>query len=432
MAVSVENTSTLGRRLTMRVSDEAVKAQCKSRMAKLAQEMHSQGTQFRGFRPGKMPSSELQKRFGQSVRKEAIQTLVDEVFNEAMKENGWQPIDAPKIEAVKEEPHQGIEFTAVFEIYPTVTLADLSGVVIEKRVADITDNDVKNMIVKLCDQLAEWEGVDRAVQKEDKLKVDFTRLLKHEGAKQEEQKDVQLIVGDKGVVPGLSEALLGKKQGDHVEIEMRYPTDWADSKVADQAALLGITILEITQKKVLTQEALKEKLEVENLHTEVEKRMQQELEAVLRDEVKETVLEKLLEKNVVDLPPSLIEREKEAIHKERERRGGAEKPEALEEEAKRRVELGLLLNEVIKKYEVKIDEKIVRQEVEKIAASFPNASQVVQAYYRNHQLLHGIERKVLLEEAVDALLKELTVNEKQVGFDEIMNPPDTQEESREV
>lgn len=183
----------------------------------------------------------------------------------------------------------------------------------------------------------------------------------------------------------------------------------------------------------LTPEALAEKLQieggVEKLHEELRKRLQNEADSVVREEVKEKVLELLLEKNTFELPKALLDQEKEAIEREIKQAGEQQQatedndtsPEAIEEAARKRVELGLLLNEVIKKFDLKPDAKKVQEQVLRIALNYPNPAEVFEAYQKNAQLRSSVERMVLLEQAVDAMLKEMQVTDVKVAFDEVMN-----------
>ncbi|MBS0289388.1 MAG: trigger factor [Proteobacteria bacterium] len=426
MSVSVENTSTLGRRLTVSVPSETVTEQINNKMAKLAKEAH-----LKGFRRGKVPQSVLQKKFGDSIRMEVINELIRNSLGEAVQANDLKPAGTPKIEEINNEKGKNLEFVASFEIYPEIILADFSEVEIEKRLVDITEDDVANMISKLQDQLANWTPVNRAVQQGDKLTVDFSRLLNEENATRQEQKDIEMIIGSKGVLPGLDDALIGKHKEDEIEAELEYPVDWADAAVAGKKVTLWIKIHDIAEKHVLTHEELGKKLNqeggIEDLTLKIRERMQDELDKTLRDELKENVLEKLLEKNPIELPQALIEQEKEAIYKELVRNKRAKLPREIintpdvENAARKRVELGLLLNEVINKNDLKPDPQRVRAEVEKLAANFAKSSEIIDAYYSNKDLLHSIERLVLLEAAVDAILKDAKVIEKNATFDEVMN-----------
>lgn len=430
MQVSVENTSTLGRRLKVSVPDAIVQEQITAKMNELAKQAH-----LKGFRPGKVPKKVLEQKFGKAVRSEVIHELIKKSLGEAVENEHLQPAGMPKIEKIEETNGQNLEFVAVFDIFPEIILKSLQDVEIEKRLVTITDQDVKKMISKLQDQLAPFESVNRSIKNEDKITVDFSRLIKDKADK-ESQQNVEMVVGVKGVVPGLSEALIGKNKGDIVEVATRYPEDWAETTVAGMDVTLWVTIHEVKEKKALSEVDLAQKLQIDGddldkLHEKIRERMQEELDETLKDELKEKVLEKFLDLNPIELPQSLIEQEKEAIIKEisRQRRGAhlsaAEKEsDEINDSAKRRVELGLLLNEVIKVHNLKVDANLVRAEIDKLASRFPNADKIAELYYKNNELLSNVERIVLLEQAVQTLLKEAKLVEKNSSFDEVMNPSD--------
>lgn len=428
MEVSVENTGTLGRRIKVSVPDATVKEQIKAKMTKISREAH-----LKGFRPGKVPQDVLQKKFGPSVRVEVIEDVIRQSLTDIFKSKSLNVAGMPRIEEITDESGKDLEFVATLEVYPEITLANLADVEVEKRTVNISDEDVNKMVAKLQNELADWNNVTREVRSGDKLNVDFSRLLKEPDAKKQEQQKVEMVVGVEGVLPGLTEALLGKNIGETVEAELVYPNDWAETAVAGKAVTLWVVINEIAEKTNLTSEELSNKLGLSidakaNLTEEVRKRMQEELESALQEELKEKVLEKLLEKNPIEIPAALIDQEKEAIRRELSRQRKVEIPsEAMNQpewldQAKRRVELGLLLNEVIKKYNIKANETKIRAEIEKIASRFSShAKQVIDAYYQNKDLLYGVERMVLLDEAVNVMLGELKQKEVAASFEDVMN-----------
>lgn len=423
MEVLVENTSTLGRRLKVSVPHATVQEQIKNKITRLAKEVR-----LKGYSPGRqIPHSVIQNRFGKSIRAEVINDLIHESLTGFIKEKQLQPAGSPQIEEIKDESGESLQFTASFEIYPEIKLADISDVEIEKRKVDVKDEDVKNMVEKLQDQLANWDEVNRTVQNGDKLTVDFARLLNEQGAKREEQPNVQMVVGDKGVLPGLTEALIGKQKGEQIEINIRYPDDWSDQRVAGKEGTLWVTIHQITEKKALSTDELIKKLNLEEptlekLHENVRQRMTEEVEAALQEELKEKILEKLIEKNPLELPQALINQEKAAINREAARQGSeALDPEEIDFQAKRRVELGLLLNEVIQKHNIRPDLQRVRAQIEKIVGRFGKSAELTDAYMANKDLRQGVERMVLLDQAVEVLSQEVKLVEKTVSFNEVMN-----------
>ena len=209
MEVLVENTSKLGRRIKVSVPDAKVKEQIQARISKFAKEAH-----LKGFRPGKVPQQVIENKFGRSLRMEVIDELIRKSLMDVFKEKDIQIAGTPKIEEIKNESGHDLEFTALLEVYPEIALAEFKDLEIEMRRADISDSDVSKMIDKLKDNFADWKSVERKVALNDKIRVDFSRLLKSDNESKEEQKEVEILVQEKHSIPGLLDALLGKKAGD--------------------------------------------------------------------------------------------------------------------------------------------------------------------------------------------------------------------------
>lgn len=431
MAVSVENTGALARRLTVSVPSEQVEGQVHKKMLELARKAH-----IKGYRPGKVPLPVLQKKFGGSVRAEVIQEIIQVQLGEALEAHAIRPAASPHIEDLQAEQGKDLTFTANLEIFPEITLADFSQLTVEKRQVEIQDANLRWMIEKLRDQLAQWKAVERPVKEGDKLTVDFARQFEKEDERQE-QKQVQLMAGGKGALPGLNEALYNHVVGDEIEVSSQYPEDWAESSVAGKQVVLWVTIHKIEEKHLLTDAELEEKLAKMELgisaedsvaaegalEAKVQALMQKELEKVLAEEQREAMLEKLLEANPMELPKSLIEKEKQAVLKEMSRTDldTPEQAAEVEAQAKRRVELGLLLNEVIKTYDIKADATRVRAKIQDMFQRYGQSQALLEAYYNNRELLHGVERMVLLDQAVELMLQKVQLKEVKASFEEVMN-----------
>ena len=427
MSHLVENTSQLGRRLKITVPHLEVEDKIKSRLEKLSREVR-----LKGFRPGKVPKQVVEKQFGPSVRGEVIQDLIDQHLRETMIKEALRPAAMPHIEAINEEADGGLEFIATFEIFPKITLADLSQVEIEKKVATITEADIAKTRTLLQEQMGQWEEVDRAAQEGDFLTVDFGRILQEEGAKLEEQKNVALNLTKATLFPELFESLLGKNQGEKIECDVTFPEDFSDNKVAGKKAHFFVTIHTIQVKTPLSEEELLECFSIENndihkLNQDIQKRLQESADDRIREDLKEKVLEILIEKNPFEMPKTLLEEEKKTVLQELKHEAKRDNQpftapslEELEEIAKRRVELGLLLNQVIETKEIKVDKAKILEKKKRLAMQVQHSPAMLKALSQNHQWHASIERMVLLEQAIDALILDMKVIEKPTRYEEIM------------
>lgn len=426
MSVSVENTSHLGRRLNAKIPNQELQNLLKERMVKLSKEVR-----LKGFRPGKVPINVIQKQFGPSVRQEVISELIEKTLKDALTENDFRIAGRPVIDSIQDEKEQDLSFSATFEVFPEINLSDLSEVEIERKVVEVTEADIDKMVDKLSKNLGQWNSVDKAGANGDRLKVDFKRQLEEQD--EETQDGVTLEIGHDSVLPGLSEKLVGAKKGDTIETEVTYPEHWGEEKAKGKKANLTVIVNDVTENQPLDVEALAEKLGMKDkdsakLREKIKERMQDEVKRTLNQAIQEDVLEILLEKNEFELPQTLIDQEIKAIDEEHKRQSQQQPnlqpmPEdERQSSAEKRVKLGLIINEIIGKYKIKVDGKLLRKEVEYLAQEFGNPEEIVNLYFSNQQLLSGVERVVLLQQSIDALLKDMKTKEKSVTFDEVMNP----------
>lgn len=432
MQVSVENTSELGRRVTVQIPDAGVNQKFKQKVNELSKKMN-----LKGFRPGKVPTKEIEKKYGPQIRSEVIETLIQDHFPKALSSENIQPAGTPMIEKVLDE-NETLEFVANLEVIPEIQLADLTTVEFEKRTAEVTEADIKRMLEKMKLQYCDWTKVDRSAKEGDKLMVDISRqLLDGHHPEAFEQKNVSLILKKEGMIPGFVEGVIGKSVGDKVELKLAYPETWADEHDAGCDVEIKLEIHQILEQQPMTDEALANKIRIEvkegedlltNLNAKIKSRLSEDLNEKLTEEVKEQVLELLIEKNKFTLPAVMIDQEKSSILKEYQQRLQNNEHVHLPEEselqdmAEKRVMLGLLINKIVAVNNITISADQVRAEAEKMAKHFgASADQFLQYYLSNQGLRAGLERKALLDETVNCLLKQLKIKETLVSFDAVMS-----------
>lgn len=426
MSVSIENTSALGRKLDAAIPNQTFQNLLNTKITKLSKEI-----KLKGFRPGKVPVQVVKKQFGASIRQEVITELVDETIKEAIAEQNIKLAGQPVLEKIEDNDDQDLKFTITFEIFPKVELADISETEITKKVVEVTEADVEKMQYKLCRNLGKWEDSEKAAQEGSQLVIDFVRTVEGDEA-EPVRKDVKIELEEKLELPELKDKLMGSKAGDTLQVEVTYPETWGEEKIAGKKAQLEITVQKVLENQPLTTEEVAQRLGLdvnkpEELAEKIKERMEEEANRSLFQELQENVLEILLEKNTFDLPEALIQQEKNAIYKERERNKASTQPSEseqaeIDDAAIKRVKLGLLVNEIIAKYNLKADGSLLRKEVEYMAREFPNPEEIINIYFSNERLLSNVERIVLLQQSVDSLTKDMKTKEQKVSFDEVMNP----------
>lgn len=430
MQVSVTATTGLERRMTVQVPAELIESEIKSRLNSLARRV-----KIDGFRPGKVPLTVVQKRFGPQVRGEVMSDLVEKSFRDAVSQEKLRPAGTPQIVSSAEEPGKHLEYTAVFEIYPEFEINIPESALIDKAVAQVTDEDIGKMIEKLRTQRAEWNIVDRPSKDGDRIIVDFVGSIDGESFEGGEARQFPIALGSKRMMPGFEEQLLDAKSGDQRSFDLVFPADFHVQKLAGKPVHFDVTVDSIAELRLPD---LDEKFarsfdvadgNIDTLRNEIRNNLSREIEQTVKQQVKVKALDALLKANPIDLPKALIDQEVEQqMQQAREHLQTRNFPEQeinldpvrFREDSSRRVALGLILSEIIRKNKFKAAPDQVRAHIESIAATYDDPNEVIQWYYGSRERLSGVEALVLENQAVDWFLQKAVITERPVSFEALM------------
>lgn len=431
MQVSVEAKEGLERSLTITVPADTIDSAVKSRLQELARTQR-----INGFRPGKVPVSVIKKRYGKAVRQEIAGEVMQRNFFEAVSQEKLSPAGMPAFQINKDEDGQDLEFVANFEVYPELEVKDLDKVQVEKAVVNISDENLANMLETLRKQHAKWENVERAVEASDKVTIDFVGTVDGEEFEGGKAEDFALEMGKGSMIPGFEDPIVGKNVGDEFVADVTFPEDYHAEQLKGKAAQFAITVkkVEALDLPELDTEFAKvfgvEDGDLDKLREEVKRNMQRELEQTLKSQVKEQVIAGLIENNPIDLPQALVKQEIDALRQQSLQRFGQgaaagnmpELPDELfEENARRRVSVGLLLGELIKSENLEVDSARVQEMIETQASAYEDPQEVIQYYNSNNELMQQMQNLALEDQAIEAVLAKAAVAEVEKDFDEIMN-----------
>ena len=432
MQVSVETTQGLERQLTITVAADKIDAEVKNRLRDLAKRQR-----IDGFRPGKAPVALIQKRYGLAVLQEVAGEQMQRHFYEAIIANKLTPAGSPTFAPGQLEQGKDLEFKATFEVYPEVEVKNLDKIEVNKPVVDIADADLDKMLDTLRKQHAKWEAKKGKAATGDRVVIDFVGSIDGEEFEGGKATNFTLELGQGRMIPGFEDGIVGKKAGEQVTVEVTFPEEYHAENLKGKAASFAVTVNTVEQQVLpeLNDEFATlfglETATVDALKAEVRKNMERELNQNIKAKVKEQVIKGLLANNDVDVPQALIGGEVEVLRKQALQRFGnnldpkqlPELPASLfEEQAKDRVKVGLLLGEVIKTSELKVDDKKVQALIETVASAYEDPQEVIQYYNSNKELLQSMRNVALEEQAIEVILATAKVTEQKAAFDEIMNP----------
>lgn len=432
MQVSVEVSEGLERKIVISIPAEKVDAEVNKQVAQQARTVR-----LDGFRPGKAPVSVVQKRFGASIRRDAVLEQMQRHYFEAITQEKINPTDMPRFDILVDEAGKDLEFTATIEVFPEIELQGLDSIAVKKPVVDITDDDLSNMLETLRKQHATWKEVEREAKDGDQTTIDFLGRVDGEAFEGGEAKDFPIELGSGRMIPGFEDGILGMKQGESKTIQVTFPEEYHAENLKGKEAEFDITVSKVETQELpeLNDEFVAlfgiEKGGVDALQTEVKKNMQRELNNTVKSQVKTQVLDGLIEaNNDILVPKALVSQEVDVLRQQTLQRFGGgqgnmpELPaELFEEQATRRAKTGLLLGEVIRQHEIKVDDTRVHAIIEELATAYDDPQQVVEHYQNNAELMQQVRNLALEDQAVDFILEQAKVEEENKVFDEIMNRP---------
>lgn len=429
MQVTVETLEGLERRLNITVPAANIEDTVAAELRKIAK-----NRRFDGFRKGKVPMKMVAQMYGQSVRQDVMGEVIQRHFIEAIVKEKINPAGAPTFAPVEVAEGQDLVFNATFEVYPEVEIKGLENISVEKPAVDVKDADVEEMIATLRKQQATWTEADTAVEEGTRATIDFLGSIDGEEFEGGKAEDFPLEIGAGRMIPGFEDGVIGKTAGMEFDIEVTFPEDYHAENLKGKAAKFAIVV-----KKVETQ-ALPEINDefvakfgvkeggVDALQAEVRKNMQRELTQAVKNRIKEQALDGLVKENEIDVPAALIDQEIGVLRQQAAQRfgGNAEAADQLprelfEEQAKRRVVVGLLLGELIKSEKIEANDEKVKAMISEMASAYEDPTEVIAYYEQNEQMMNNMRNLALEEQAIDAIIGKAQVSEKEVSFNDLMN-----------
>jgi len=432
MQANLENLGTLERRLKVAVPMAEIENEVDARLKKLTRTV-----KMHGFRPGKVPLKVVAQQFGPQVRQEVLGDALQKSFGEAVRQQQLKVAGYPRFDATP--PPAGadeFQYSATFEVYPEVQLGDISGTTITRSDLEVGEAEVDRTLEIMRKQRVTYETAGRPAENADRVTMSYTGRVdgaEFAGGKAENQ---QIVLGEGRLLPQFEAALTGMKAGDAKTFELRFPDDYHGKDVAGKTAVFDVSVSEVAAPKLPEVDAEFAKGlgvadgDLARMRSEIRGNLEREVKSRLRNAVKDQVMQALLDTTKVEVPKALvqdeIERLRELTRQDFNARGIPVKEdtplpaELFEAQAQRRVNLGLILAELVKAHQLQAKPEQVRAAVEEQAQSYEHPQEVVRWYYQQPQRLREIESLALEDNVVEWALKTAKVEDKPIAFDELM------------
>jgi trigger factor len=428
MQISVENTGKLERRMQVQVPAERVSKEIATRLKEL-----SRTARLKGFRPGKAPITVIRQQFGQQVHREVIGELMQSSFAEAVTQNQLSPAGSPRIEPTSVAEGQDLTYVATFEVFPEVALQPIGSLSIERVTAEVSEADVDAMIERLRKQQTKYSAVTRPAADADKVTVDFVGSIDGNAFAGGKGENVPIVLGEGRMLPQLEQGLAGASSGESREVGVDFPADYRATELAGKHAVFKVDVKSVEEPVV---PALDDEFcvafgvtegGVPKLREDVRANMQRELEQSLRNRNKAAVLDKLYQANPVDVPNALLESQIRDMQIEEMRRTGAKDVsqapprEPFIEPARRRIALGLLINEIIRREKIVLDPARSNARLDEMVGAYGDPAALKRAYLQNADAMRQVQSLALEDQVTDFILEHAQVHATQHTFKELMN-----------
>ena len=420
---SIESVGNLERKITLRLPSEQVESEIGGRLREIART-----ARIKGFRPGKVPTKVVEQRYGQQVRAEVLDGLLREGFDEAIRENELRVAGTPNIEPVDDKADDALEFVATVELMPDFGEVDVDKLEVVRHTAEVEDADIDRMIENLRIQRRSWTAVTRAAKEGDAVDVETWSQAGDERIPAEGVERATDVIGSKAMLPELEAALVGMSAGEDKTVDITFPEE-APSQLAGKAMQVHLKAERVSEQVLPEVDGAfirsfgVKSGEMDKFRSEIRSNLERELKGALMNRLRKEVGEQLVAAySEVELPPRLVEGEaKQMAWQAMQQQGvqgdvpeGAHAP--FMDAARKRVLVGLLVGELARRNELRLDPKRANELLRLIASTYEEPQQVIDMYRNDPQMMSGLQSRAMEEQVVDWIAERAQHTEKQLTF----------------
>jgi trigger factor len=433
MAVTVETLENLERRITLTMPATDIAKEVEARLKKLSRTVKADG-----FRPGKVPMSFVAQRYGYSVQYEVVNDRVGRAFADAAREAQLRVAGAPRITQKDEAPEGQVVFDAVFEVYPEVTLGDLSGIEIERVSTEVTEAAIDRTMEILRKQRRSFAQRPAAegAQEGDRVTIDFEGKIDGEPFAGGKAEGFTFIVGEGQMLEQFDLGVRGMKVGESKTFPLQFPADYQGAEVAGKEADFMVTMKKIeVQHLPAVDEAFARSLGikdggVEGLRADIKANLEREVAQRVLARNKAAVMDALVAHAQLELPKALVaaesERLTEAARADLKKRGMKDADtmpipaDDFQAQAERRVRLGLVVAELVRANQLQARPEQLQAHIEQMSKSYEKPAEVMRWYLGDRQRMAEVEAVVVESNVTHFVLERAKVTDKVLPFDELM------------
>ena len=424
MQVSVESTGNLERRVTLSLPAGDIDDQVGGRLREIART-----ARIKGFRPGKVPAKVIEQRFGGQVRDEIVGGMLRQGMDQAVRENELRVAGAPQITKDEAAGEGELKFVASVELVPDFGDLDMSKLEVERNTAEVEDADIDRMLENLRQQRASWSKVTRAAKKGDMVNLETASTIDGQRMPAEGFEKTSTVLGSGGMYPEVEAAIDGMQPGEEKTLVVTLPADWHMPQFAGKTVTSTFKVIDVSEQVLPEVDGAfirsfgVKSGEPEQFRAEIRSNLERELKGALMQRLRRAVGEQLVAAyQDVELPPRLVENEAKALQAnaaEQARRQGQQvgaSADAFNDAARKRVLMALLVGEVARRNELRLDQSRLNETMRLIASTYEQPQQVIDLYRNDPQLMQGLQNRVMEEQVIDWIAEHAQHTEKALSF----------------
>lgn len=425
MQTDIQDLGGLQRRVDLTIAASEVAQEVSQRLARIARQ-----TSMPGFRRGKVPLKMIAASYGSQVQAEVMREKVGSALSSALDASKLRVAGAPRLEPKSADDSDQIAFYATFEVYPEIEPGDLSQLELHRYTCQIAEANVDQTLEIVRRQRAQRSAVERAAADGDRVTVDFRGTIDAQPFEGGAAKDFSFNLGEGRMLPDFERAVRGLRTGESAQFELTFPADYPAAKVAGRPAHFELTVKRVEAIELPPVDGDFARAlgvadgDLSRMRSELRTNLEREVASRLRTRTREHVFATLLQGTQFEVPQSLVDEELQRLGRIAAGGAGAEQTapvgEALQQAARHRVRLALLIGEVVARNRLQPRQDQVRKAVESIAQSYENPSEVIQWYLGNRERLAEIEAGLMEDNVVNWTLARAKVSDVAVPFDELM------------
>ncbi|TWI03444.1 trigger factor [Luteimonas cucumeris] len=424
MQVSVETIDNHERRITFRVPTDSIDNQVGGRLREIAR-----NARIKGFRPGKVPAKVIEQRYGQQVRAEVLDGLLRDGFDKAVRNETFRIAGNPQIVPNKEAAEGELEYVATFEVVPDFGEIDVAKLEVTRHTAEVEEADIDRMIENLRLQRREWLPVERAAKEGDLVELEMWSEADGVRLPAEGVEKGSTVIGSGMMFAGVESALAGLSKGEEKNVDVDFPADWPVPPLAGKTAKMHIKALNVAEAKLpeVDQAFIRsfgvKSGESERFRADIRTNLERELKGALMNRLRREVGEQLVVAySHVEMPPRLVENEARAMAANASQQAAQQgqridpAPGPYMEAARKRVLVGLLVGEIARRNELRLEAKRLNETLRLIASTYEEPEQVVELYRNDQQLMNGLQARVMEEQVIDWIAERAHHTEQALSF----------------